>query len=148
MELLKRLGADHVINYKEDDQWGVTARNFTPDKRGVDHVLQAGGPGTMPQSLEAVRLEGIIHVIGAINYLDQTEPPDSVTTTDLIVHMCIVRGFVVGSRRQMEDMARFVEANDIHPIIDKRVFAFKEAKEGFEYLRQQRHIGKVVVTVD
>ncbi|EEU37003.1 uncharacterized protein NECHADRAFT_52268 [Fusarium vanettenii 77-13-4] len=147
-EFLKKLGADHVINYKEDVNWGETARNLTPNKRGVDHILQAGGPGTMPQSLKAVRLEGVIHVIGAINYLDQTLPPDSVTVSDVIVHMCIVRGFLVGSRRQMEDMARAVEEYDIHPVIDKRVFAFEEAKEAYEYLRQQRYIGKVTINFD
>ena len=114
----------------------------------MDHILQAGGPGTMPQSLKAVRLEGVIHIIGAINYLDQTLPPDSVTISDVIVHMCIVRGFLVGSRRQMEDMVCAVEADDIHPIIDKQVFPFKEAKEAYRYLRQQRYIGKVAISFD
>ncbi|KAF5591771.1 alcohol dehydrogenase [Fusarium pseudocircinatum] len=147
-EILKQLGADHVINYKEDTNWGATARGLTPNNRGVDHILQAGGPGTMPQSLEAVRLEGIIHVIGAINYLDQKLPPDAVTVSDVIMHMCIVRGFLVGSRRQMEDMVRAVEADDIHPVIDKQIFPFEKVKEGYNYLRQQCYIGKVAVSFD
>ncbi|RKL42820.1 hypothetical protein BFJ70_g4519 [Fusarium oxysporum] len=147
-KVLEQLGADHVVNYKEDADWGATARDLTTDKRGVDHILHAGGAGTMPQSLKAVRLEGIIHVLGTINYLDQKLPPDTITVTDVVLHMCIVRGFVVGSRRQMEDMVRAIEADDIHPVIDKRVFPFEKAKEAYHYLRQQQYISKVAISFD
>ncbi|KAF5004781.1 hypothetical protein FDECE_8738 [Fusarium decemcellulare] len=142
-KFLSQLGADYVINYKSDDNWGETARKLTPDSRGVDHILQAGGPGTMPQSLKAIRFEGIIHVIGAIGVLDHTLPPDSVTINEIIVHMVIVRGFLVGSRRQMEDMVRAVQDHNIHPVIDEEIFPFERAKGAYEYLRQQRYIGKV-----
>ncbi|KAJ3528154.1 hypothetical protein NM208_g10337 [Fusarium decemcellulare] len=134
-KFLSQLGADYVINYKTDGNWGETARNLTPDSRGVDHILQAGGPGTMPQSLQAIRFEGIIHVIGAINYLDQTFPPDSVTVSDILVHMCVMRGFLVGSRRQMEDMIRAVEADNIHPVIDEEIFPFEKAKEAYDAIQ-------------
>jgi NADPH:quinone reductase-like Zn-dependent oxidoreductase len=48
-EILKKLGADHVINYKEDANWGETAKKFTPNGEGVTHVLEVGGPTTMKQ---------------------------------------------------------------------------------------------------
>lgn len=38
--MLKKLGADHVINYKEDTKWGETAKSFTPGKEGVDHIIE------------------------------------------------------------------------------------------------------------
>lgn len=49
---LEKLGADFVINYKKDPNWGETARNLSPGKHGVDHVIEVGGPGTMEQSLK------------------------------------------------------------------------------------------------
>ena len=39
---LKALGADHVINYKDDADWGRTAKKLTGG-RGVDHVVEIGG---------------------------------------------------------------------------------------------------------
>jgi NADPH:quinone reductase-like Zn-dependent oxidoreductase len=52
---LKELGADHVINYKEEPNWGDAAKALTPKKEGVSHVVEIGGPNTMPQvSLSSV----------------------------------------------------------------------------------------------
>jgi NADPH:quinone reductase-like Zn-dependent oxidoreductase len=58
------LGADHVINYKKDPNWGETARKLTPRQQGIDHIIEVGGPGTLDQSLKAIKYEGIISVIG------------------------------------------------------------------------------------
>jgi len=46
-EKLKSLGADHVINYKEVENWGEEAKKLTPGGRGVQHILEVGGPNTM-----------------------------------------------------------------------------------------------------
>ena len=51
---LEKLGADIVLNYKEDPKWGETAKRLSPGKAGVDHVIEVGGPGTMAQSLKGV----------------------------------------------------------------------------------------------
>ena len=37
---LKELGAQHVINYKKDTEWGKTAKNLSPGKLGVHHVIE------------------------------------------------------------------------------------------------------------
>jgi NADPH:quinone reductase-like Zn-dependent oxidoreductase len=63
-ELLKELGAGHVINYKEVSHWGEKARALTPDGVGVDNIIEVGGPTTTMQSLKAVGMEGLISVIG------------------------------------------------------------------------------------
>ncbi|MDT9121285.1 zinc-binding dehydrogenase, partial [Escherichia coli] len=57
MERLKALGADHVINYKETPEWGRKAFELTGG-RGVDEVVEIGGPGTMAQSINACRPGG------------------------------------------------------------------------------------------
>src|SRR5207247_9724944 len=50
MEKLTRLGADTVINYKAVPDWGQKAKDST-DGRGVDHVIEVGGPGTLTESM-------------------------------------------------------------------------------------------------
>lgn len=51
-ERLKKLGADHVINYKKDPNWGETAKQLSRNKEGIDHIIEVGGPGSMAQSLK------------------------------------------------------------------------------------------------
>ncbi|EGH49787.1 zinc-binding dehydrogenase family oxidoreductase, partial [Pseudomonas syringae pv. pisi str. 1704B] len=36
------MGADHLINYRKDSNWGETARKLTGG-RGVDHIIDVGG---------------------------------------------------------------------------------------------------------
>lgn len=62
-ETLKKLGADHVVNYKEDENWGATAKKITGGT-GVQHVLEVGGPKTMKQSLAAIAIDGVVSIIG------------------------------------------------------------------------------------
>jgi len=127
-EQLKKLGADYVINYVEDPKWGETARKLTPGGVGVDHVIEVGGAGTMTQSLECIKFEGIISIIG---FLGGAAPKDNILET--LSRICTVRGVYVGSRAQLEEMVAAIEANDIHPVVDQKVFTLETAREAYDY---------------
>jgi NADPH:quinone reductase-like Zn-dependent oxidoreductase len=45
--------------------WGQKAKDLT-DGRGVDHVIEVGGPGTLAQSITACRTGGHIALIGVL----------------------------------------------------------------------------------
>ena len=62
---LTELGADYVINYKDDPKWSKKAKEITGG-RGVDEVVEIGGAGTFEQSLRACRLGGHISLIGVL----------------------------------------------------------------------------------
>lgn len=96
-ETLKKLGADHVINYRENPNWGEEAKSFTG---GVQHVIEVGGPHTVTQSLKAVGIGGIVTIIGWIGGMGEKGPD----FPQLLASMGIVRGIVVGSREQFEAM--------------------------------------------
>ena len=68
LEQAQALGADASINYRSEPQWGNIAREISG--HGVDLVMETGGTGTMPQSLDAIRHGGHIAVIG---YMDGIE---------------------------------------------------------------------------
>ena len=53
---------------------------------------------------------------------------------------------MVGSRAMAIDLNRAIEANDIHPVIDK-VFPFEEAAEAYRYQATPELFGKVVIAV-
>jgi len=73
-DILKKHGADHVINYKENPNWGKQAASLTPGEVGVHHVVEVGGPTTMAQSLKAVKIDGVISIIGFIGGMSKDQP--------------------------------------------------------------------------
>lgn len=124
---MKKLGADHVINYNEDRSWGETARKLTGGV-GVDVVIEIGGAETMQQSLSAVKYEGTVAIIGFVGGAKV-----QASLLECLSHICVARGVYVGSRQQMEEMVAAIEVNDIHPVVDSKVFSLEQAKEAYEY---------------
>lgn len=130
-EILKKLGADHVLNYKKDPNWGKTAKALTPDKAGVQHIIEVGGPNSMRQAFTAIKQEGVISVIG---FMGGTSSEDEPSFLETLNTSSIVRGIMVGSRLQLEEMNRSIEANLIKPVVDERVFPLEELKECYQHM--------------
>ena len=114
LEKLRALGADHVINYKQTPDWGKKAFEVTGG-RGVDEVVEIGGPGTMAQSINACRPGGHISLIGVLTGISGEVP-----TAALFSRNITVSGITVGSRRQQEDMVDAIDATGFKPVIDSR----------------------------
>ncbi|KAF1955761.1 NAD(P)-binding protein [Byssothecium circinans] len=142
-ETLKKYGADHVINYKENPNWGEEAKKLTTNGDGVEHVVEVGGPTTLAQSLKAIKMDGVISIIGFIGGFTKDQP----TFLDCLNNLCTVRGLLVGSRAQFEEMNRAIEANDIHPVVDKKSFSLTELKDAYQYMWDQKHFGKLVIKI-
>lgn len=140
---LKQLGADHIINYKEDASWGETAKKLTGGT-GVQHVLEVGGPATMKQSLAAIALEGTINIIG---FLGGVKSEDQPTFLDALMNICIIRGVYVGSRSLFEEMNACIEANNIKPVVDEKVFRLETTKDAYQYMWEQKHFGKLCISI-
>ena len=136
LERARALGADHVINYKSEAEWGARARDLTGG-RGVDHIIEVGGPGTLPQSIGAVSVGGHIALIGVLTGMGGEVP-----TALLMARQARLQGLIVGSRREQIDMVRAIEATGLHPVID-RSFALGEIAEAFRYQEAGRHFGKI-----
>lgn len=141
-EKLKQLGADHVINYKEDTNWGETAKKLTGGV-GVQHILEVGGPNTLANSLKAIAFDGVVSIIGFLGGVKAENQP---TLLEALMNICTVRGVYVGSRQQFEAMNRAVEANDIKPVVDQKVFRFDETKDAYQYMWDQKHFGKLCIS--
>lgn len=129
---LKKFGADHIVNYKDNAEWGDAVKKASPNGNGVDNIVEVGGVRTLPQSLKAIKPEGIISCVGSVSgaITDSTGVPSML---DCWLNNCIARGVSVGSREQMEDMIATVEANDIHPFVDDAHFGLHDAREAFKH---------------
>lgn len=142
---LKKLGADHVINYKTTPEWGAHARSLTPSSVGVTHILEVGGPTTMAQSLKAIKFDGVISIIGFVGGQAKEKEPGFL---DCLMNICTVRGILVGSREMFEDMNRAIDANCIKPVVDEKVFGLEEVKEAYQYMWDQKHFGKLAIKIE
>jgi NADPH:quinone reductase-like Zn-dependent oxidoreductase len=136
LEKLKRLGADTVINYTAVPDWGQKAKDLTAG-RGVDHVIEVGGPGTLAQSITACRTGGHIALIGVL-----TGFVGEVAIPALFSNQIRISGISIGSRADQEDMIRAITANRLKPVID-RSFPLQEIASAFVYYESQKHFGKV-----
>lgn len=140
LERLRRLGADHVINYKSDPEWGKTAKALTGG-RGVDHVAAIGGPLTLAQCIEATRIGGHISHIGSLTGYEGKIP-----TVELMLKQIRLIGTVVGSRREQQDMVRAIDATGLKPVIDTS-FPLDRLADAFRYQESGKHFGKIVVDI-
>jgi len=140
IERLLALGADHVVNYVAEPEWGRKVRKLASG-RGVDRVVEVGGPGTIGQSLRAVALGGEIASIG---FLSQENP--GIDFFQLKGSGASFRNITVGDRNALIAFGRLVGMTGLKPMID-RTFAFDEAREAFAHLEGGNHFGKVVIRV-
>ncbi|OAA74096.1 Alcohol dehydrogenase superfamily, zinc-type [Cordyceps fumosorosea ARSEF 2679] len=145
-EALRRLGADHVLNYNEVTDWGAKAKAITGGA-GVDHVVEVAGPASMRQSIDAVRVGGVVSIIGFVGGAEGEKEPSFLET---LTKMFTARGVAIGSRLQLEDMCRAIEANPdrLRPVVDDKVFGLEQLKEAYEYLQSGKHFGKVCIKMD
>jgi NADPH:quinone reductase-like Zn-dependent oxidoreductase len=138
LERAKSLGAFAGVNYRTRTDWSDVVLELT-EGRGVDHVIEVGGPQSFAQSLKAARRGAQINVIG---YLGGTE--GTINPLDIFRRQVRVRGIPVGSRASFEAMNRAIEINDLKPVID-RVFPWMEAADALRHVERGGHFGKVVL---
>lgn len=134
----RELGADHLINYRTTPEWGAEVRRLTAG-RGVDIVVEVGGPETLVQSIEATRIGGHIALIGVL-----TGGSGKIPTMKLMLRQQRLQGIIVGSRRHQLDLVRGLEATGIRPVID-RSFPFDRIAEAFALQAAGGHFGKIAL---
>ena len=140
LERVRALGADETLNYRTTPDWGQAVLELTGG-RGVDHVVEVGGPGTLPQSIEAVRVGGHIALIGVL-----TGRAGEIPTALLMAKQARLQGLIVGSRRHQLDFVQALEVTRLRPVID-RTFRLDETAEAFRYEASGAHFGKICLEI-
>ena len=152
LDLVKRLGADIVIDYTKDD--------FDKILHDYDVVLNSLGRETLEKSLRVLKPAGkLISISG---------PPDpnfakgigsSWILTQVIRllsyrirkqanshHVSYSFLFMRASGDQLREIGSLIDSGIIRPVVD-RVFPFESTKEALAYVEKGRTKGKVVVKV-
>jgi NADPH:quinone reductase-like Zn-dependent oxidoreductase len=139
LERALALGADHGINYRQHERWPDKVMELTGG-RGADHVIEVGGPGTLPLSIEAGRIGGHIAMIGVL-----TGGMGPVPTGLLMAKQQRLHGFIVGSRTHQQDMVRALETTGIRPVVESQG-GLEELPAAFGRMARAEHFGKMSLT--
>ena len=134
--LLRRLGADDVIDRTRHPDWATEARRLTQG-RGVDHVVETGAIDTLPQSLAACAANAELALVAALG--------NGVLDAGALRGLVTIRRVFVGSRASFEAMNRAISQHRLRPVID-RAFAFADAPQAYAHFEAKRHVGKVVIS--
>jgi NADPH:quinone reductase-like Zn-dependent oxidoreductase len=135
---VRGMGADETINYRKVPDWGKRAREIAGGE-GIDHIVEVGGQGTLPQSLRAVRAGGTISLIGVLSGGIMDLPLGPVVTRHVRL-----QGITVGNRDDFTKMAAAMAQHKLKPVID-RVFAFEDLRFALDYLSSGKHFGKICI---
>jgi NADPH:quinone reductase-like Zn-dependent oxidoreductase len=140
LERARALGADHGINYRRCPDWARRVMELT-DGRGADQVVELGGPGTLGQSIDAVRLGGLIALIGV-----HTGWGGHVPTVRLMARQARLQGIIVGSRAHQLDMIRAIDMIGLRPVID-RSLPLAQLANAFRHQARGDHVGKIAIAI-
>jgi NADPH:quinone reductase-like Zn-dependent oxidoreductase len=140
LERMRTLGAHHVVNYRDDAQWGETVRRLSGG--GVDHVVDVGGHSTLAQSLKAVRVGGNIVMVGVLGGL---EAP--LHLGHLIAKQPRLQPIAVGSKTMQIEMCRSIALAGLRPVLD-RSFPLSQLADAFRHQESGRHFGKIGINLD
>lgn len=138
LKLARSLGAIDTINYRTFPDWENEVLRLT-EGRGVDHVVEVGGGGTLNRSVVSTAVGGQIHMIGALS--------NGSLNPRALLQWKTLRGIMVGSAEDHAAMNRMVYYHQLRPSIS-RVFKFEDAKDAYRYLGSASHAGKVVISLN
>jgi D-arabinose 1-dehydrogenase-like Zn-dependent alcohol dehydrogenase len=85
---------------------------------------------------------GYISIVGLLDGFDI-----SINTLTFMHQQATIKGMEVGGKEDFEAMNRFIEANKIHPIIDK-IFSIEQTQQAFEYLALFCHSRKTIISAN
>jgi alcohol dehydrogenase len=136
-EKAKALGADHVINYR-NDRFETIVRKLT-QKRGVDVAFEHVGPETFNGSLLCLKRGGRLVTCGSTSGQSTT-----INLFQLYVQQYRIFGsFGASIRNIRESLAKM--AAGLTPVIDTEV-PLAEFERGLARLESRQVFGKIIVT--
>jgi alcohol dehydrogenase len=138
-EKAKAIGADHVINYRENRFEGVV-RKLT-QKRGVDVVFEHVGPDTFAGSLFSLKRGGTLVTCGST-----TGVSTEVNLYQIFQQQLRIIGSFGCSRRNVGDALVKMGKNIARPVIDTEI-KVGDIDRALERMESRNVFGKIIVTL-
>jgi NADPH:quinone reductase-like Zn-dependent oxidoreductase len=151
-EMLKELGADILIDYKNED--------FESVLKDYDLILNSQDNKTLEKSLRILRPGGkVISISGppTANFAKEVGAPWFVKIILLLISSRIRKKakklavdysflFMRAEGKQLQELTKLIELDVIRPVVDK-IFPFEQINDALAYVESGRAKGKVVVKI-
>jgi NADPH:quinone reductase-like Zn-dependent oxidoreductase len=132
------LGADVVLNYREDPDWHKTLFKMT-DRRGVDVVVDNVGQATLHKSIRALARGGRLTIVG-----NTSGPKTEIDIRYIFGKQISLIGSTMGAPQDFRDVMRLVWAGVVKAPVDREL-SLSEGREGHALLESGEKFGKVVL---
>ena len=141
VDLVRSIGADHVIDYTQED--------FLQNGRRYDLILQIAGTHSPSDSRRALTSKGTLLLISGDSDGSWIGPVGRVIKALVLspfVRQKLTSFVVKPNTEDLQFLSGLVEAGKVTPVID-RTYSLREVPEALGYLEAGRARGKVVITV-
>jgi NADPH:quinone reductase-like Zn-dependent oxidoreductase len=142
MDQARRLGADHVIDYTQED--------FTKKRQRYDLIVAVSGYHPLSAYRRSLRSSGRYVMVGASSHLFQALFQAFLLGPVMSrVGSKKVGGLLANTSQHQQDLAflkELLESGKVIPVIERR-YALSETSEAIRYLEEGHASGKIVITV-
>ena len=138
LEMVRSLGADHVIDYKMDD--------FTQNGQQYDLILAVNGYHPISDYLRALKPEGTYVIVGG-SMLQLIQAARNSKKTAKTGRQKISIASLVQSQKDLNDVKELLESGKIMPVIDG-CYPLSKTSDAFWYFEKDHPKGKVVITIE
>lgn len=135
------LGADHVINYVENQDYSKYVYRELTDKKGVDIVIDSVGNATFPTSIRLLKPGGRLITCGVTS-----GPKTDLDIRHIFWKQLEIKGSTMSNQSEFRDVMELVIKKKISPVVDK-VFPLDQVNEAEEYLKNANQFGKVLIEI-
>jgi NADPH:quinone reductase-like Zn-dependent oxidoreductase len=139
-ELVRSIGADHVIDYTRED--------FVDGRNRYDVILDIAGNRSLSELRRALTPRGTLVIVGGEDAGKWLGIRRQLRAAALSPFVRQKLGFFISKERpeDLEELRKLLEAGTIRPVVDK-TFPLEEVPAAIQYLRDGRARGKIVVVI-
>jgi len=141
VDLVRSIGADHVIDYTRED--------FTRNDRRYDLMLDVAGSRSWSECKRVLNPQATLVIVGAPKGNRLIGPLSHIVKVRLAAlrsSQRVVFFIAKVNKADMEVLQELLEAGKVTPVIDRR-YELSEVADAFRYLGEGHAQGKIVITV-
>jgi NADPH:quinone reductase-like Zn-dependent oxidoreductase len=138
MERARALGADHVLDYRDEPRWSKPIFKLT-GRRGIDVVVDNVGRATIPESIRALTRGGRLVTVG-----NTSGPVVEIDIRYLFAKQVSWIGATMGSHQEFRTVLAQIWRGRLRPVID-RVLPLADGAEAYRVLERGEQFGKIVL---
>lgn len=141
VDLVRSIGADHVLDYTRED--------FTQGTRRYGLIFDAAGNHPLSATRRALEPRGTLVMVGGIemgNWLDPLLSPLQALVLSPFVSQTLTTLLAKRSQEDLRSLLALLETGQVTPVLD-RLYPLNETPEAIRYLETGHARGKVVITL-